>query len=64
MLKYAGELRIGDVWRERTEGGDTRDYRVIAVRRGLAPAGTRHKSIRRISKGSVRLTVVHANNAS
>jgi hypothetical protein len=37
MLKYAGELRVGDVWTERTEGSDTRDYRVIAVERGLAP---------------------------
>ena len=37
MLKYAGELRVGDVWTERTEGGDTRGYRVIAIARDLAP---------------------------
>jgi hypothetical protein len=37
MLKYAGELRVGDVWTERTESGDTRGYRVIAVARDLAP---------------------------
>jgi hypothetical protein len=37
MLKYAGELRVGDVWTERTEGGDRRGYRVIAIGRGLTP---------------------------
>lgn len=37
MLKYAGELRVGDVWTERTEGEDTRGYRVIAIGRGLFP---------------------------
>ena len=37
MLKYAGELRVGDVWTERTEGGDTAAYRVIAIGRGLSP---------------------------
>jgi hypothetical protein len=37
MLKYAGELRVGDVWTERTENGDTRGYRVIAIARGLTP---------------------------
>jgi hypothetical protein len=37
MVKYAGELRVGDVCTERTEGGDTGAYRVIAIERGLAP---------------------------
>jgi hypothetical protein len=37
MLKYAGELRVGDVWTERTDDGDTHDYRVIAIARDLAP---------------------------
>jgi hypothetical protein len=41
MLKYAGELRVGDIWTERTEGGDTRDYRVIAIARDLAPVTIR-----------------------
>jgi hypothetical protein len=36
-LKYAGELRVSDVWTERTEGGDTRGYRVIAIARDLVP---------------------------
>jgi hypothetical protein len=38
---YAGELRIGDVWTERTEGGDNRGYRVIAIAPGLAPIAIR-----------------------
>jgi hypothetical protein len=37
MLKYAGELRVGDVWTKRTESGDARRYRVIAIARDLAP---------------------------
>jgi hypothetical protein len=36
MLKYAGELRVGEVWTERTESGE-RGYRVIAIARGPAP---------------------------
>jgi hypothetical protein len=28
---------VNDVWAERTEGGDTRGYRVIAIARDLAP---------------------------
>jgi hypothetical protein len=36
MWKYAGELRVGDVWTERTAGRGTRSYRVIAVAPGLA----------------------------
>jgi hypothetical protein len=38
MWKYAGELRVGDVWTERTRRRDTRSYRVIAMARGPAPA--------------------------
>ena len=37
MLKYAGELRVGDVWTERTAGLDARNYRVIAMAPGLGP---------------------------
>ena len=36
MWKYAGELRVGDVWTERTGGRDMRSYRVIAIAPGLA----------------------------
>jgi hypothetical protein len=36
MWKYAGELRVGDVWTERTAGHGTRSYRVIAIAPGLA----------------------------
>ena len=36
MWKYAGELRVGDVWTERTGGRGTRSYRVIAIAPGLA----------------------------
>jgi hypothetical protein len=35
MLKYAGELRVGDVLTEPTGGGDRRGYRVIAIARDL-----------------------------
>ena len=35
MLKYAGELRVGDVLTEPTGGRDTRGYRVIAIARDL-----------------------------
>jgi hypothetical protein len=34
MWKYAGELRPGDVWTERTGGGGARSYRVVAINRG------------------------------
>ena len=36
MWKYAGELRVGDVWTERPQGRATRSYRVMAIKRGLA----------------------------
>jgi hypothetical protein len=38
MWKYAGELRPGDVWTERTGDGDARCYRVVAIDPG--PAAT------------------------
>jgi hypothetical protein len=41
MWKYAGELRIGDLWTDRTEGGGTRSYRVIAIARGPAMTAMR-----------------------
>jgi hypothetical protein len=37
MLKYAGELRVGDVWTERTSDRGTHSYRVIATAPGLGP---------------------------
>ena len=36
MWKYAGELRVGDVWTERTGGRGTSNYRVIAIAPGRA----------------------------
>jgi hypothetical protein len=41
MLKYAGELRVGDVWTERPQGRAMRSYRVIAIAPGLAPTTMR-----------------------
>ena len=41
MLKYAGELRVGDVWTERQQGRAARTYRVIAIAPGLAPTTMR-----------------------
>jgi hypothetical protein len=35
MWKYAGELRVGDVWTAQTGGRGTRSYRVIAIEPGL-----------------------------
>jgi hypothetical protein len=37
MLKYAGELCIGDIWTERTSGRNTHSYRVIATAPGPGP---------------------------
>jgi hypothetical protein len=34
MWKYAGELRAGDVWAERTKGAGGRRYRVVAAEEG------------------------------
>jgi hypothetical protein len=36
MWKYAGELRVGDVWTERMGGHGTCGYRVIEIIRGPA----------------------------
>jgi hypothetical protein len=35
--KYAGELRVGDIWTERRQDRAARSYRVIAIAPGLAP---------------------------
>jgi hypothetical protein len=37
VLKYAGELCVGDVWMERRQARAARTYRVIAIAPGLAP---------------------------
>ena len=37
MRKYAGELRVGDIWTERRKDRAVRSYRVIAIAPGLAP---------------------------
>jgi hypothetical protein len=37
MRKYAGELRVGDIWTERRKDRAARSYRVIAIAPGLAP---------------------------
>jgi hypothetical protein len=40
MRKYAGELRVGDIWTERPQRPRHRaagSYRVIAIAPGLAP---------------------------
>ena len=36
MLKYAAELRVGDVFTERPQDRAARTYRVIAIAPGLA----------------------------
>jgi hypothetical protein len=41
MWKYAGELRVGDVWTERPQQRAARTYRVIAIEPGLAPTTMR-----------------------
>ena len=37
IRKYAGELRVGDIWTERRKDRVVRSYRVIAIAPGLAP---------------------------
>jgi hypothetical protein len=37
VRKYAGELRVGDIWTERPQARAARSYRVIAIAPGLAP---------------------------
>jgi hypothetical protein len=34
MWKYAGQLRVGDLWTERTEDRGARSYRVTDIERG------------------------------
>jgi hypothetical protein len=41
MWKYAGELRVGDVWTERPQNRVAQSYRVMAVAPGLAPTTIR-----------------------
>jgi hypothetical protein len=41
LLKYAGELRVGDVWTERPQGRAALIYRAIAITPGLAPTTIR-----------------------
>ena len=41
MWKYAGDLRVGDVWTERPQQRAARTYRVIATTPGLAPTTVR-----------------------
>ena len=36
MWKYAGELRVGDVWTERPQNRPVQSYRVITIAPGLA----------------------------
>ena len=37
MRKCAGELRVGDIWTERSQDRAAHSYRVIAIAPGLAP---------------------------
>jgi hypothetical protein len=37
LRKYAGELRVGDIWTERRKNRAVRSYRVITIAPGLAP---------------------------
>ena len=41
LWKYAGELRVGDVWTERPQNRVAQSYRVIAIVPGLAPTTMR-----------------------
>ena len=41
MRKYAGELRISDIWTERPRRRAARSYRVIAIAPGLAASTIR-----------------------
>ena len=41
MLKYAGDLRVGDVWTERPQGRAALIYCAIAITPGLAPTTIR-----------------------
>jgi hypothetical protein len=41
LWKYAGELRVGDVWTERPQDRAAQTYRVMAIEPGLAPTTIR-----------------------
>ena len=41
IRKYAGELRVGDIWTVRRKDRAVRSYRVIAIAPGLAPITVR-----------------------
>ena len=41
MRKYAGELRVGDVWTERQKNRAPQAYRVVAIAPGLAQSTIR-----------------------
>ena len=45
MWKYAGELRVGDVWTERPQGRAPNSYRIITIEPGLAPITVRVKAV-------------------
>ena len=45
MPKYAGELRVGDIWTERPPGREPHNYRVITIEPGLAPITVRVKAV-------------------
>jgi hypothetical protein len=45
MPKYAGELRVGDIWTERPQGRAPHSYRVITIEPGLAAITVRVKAV-------------------
>ena len=45
MPKYAGELRVGDIWTERPQGRAPHSYRIITIEPGLAPITERVKAV-------------------
>ena len=45
MPKYAGELRVGDIWTERPQSRAPNSYRVITIEPGLAAITVRVKAV-------------------
>ena len=45
MPKYAGELRVGDVWTERPRGRSPHSYRIIRIEPGLTPTTKRMMAV-------------------
>jgi hypothetical protein len=45
MRKYAGELRVGDVWTQHSQGRAPHSYRIITIGPGLAPITVRVKAV-------------------